>query len=128
MSSSNSNLENIIDVYSPMVYGIALEIAPNAAIAKAILLQTFQKINLQKINPSQSPSFVVTLLLLTLQTAREQIYQEQFDCTFKLQIFDKTPLIRELIGSQINLTDYCKKIQIDKLILRAVKFRAQELV
>jgi hypothetical protein len=117
MSSSETNLENIIDAYSPMVYGIALEIAPNTAIAKDILIQTFQKINLQKINLSQSPSFVVTLLLLTLQTAREQKYQEQFDCTFKLKKFDTTPLIGELIGSQINLTDYCKKTQIDKLIV-----------
>jgi hypothetical protein len=117
MPASNYKFERIIDVYSPMVYGIALEIAPNIAIAKVILLQTFQKINLQKINPSKSPSFVVTLLHLTLQTAREQKYQEQFDYTFKLKIFDKTPLIGELIGAQINLTDYCKKTQIDKTIV-----------
>jgi hypothetical protein len=100
-----------------MVYGIALEIAPNTAIAKAILQQTFQKIKFQKINPSQNPSLIVTLLLLTLKTAREQIYQEQFDCTFKLKIFETTPLIGELIGTQINLTDYCKRTQIDKTIV-----------
>lgn len=98
--------ENIYEKYSPMLYGIALQIDPEQKSAEQILIKTFKKIHEQEITQEKYPTYCLTLIHLILKTAHE-IFPLKFENNIKLKQFESTPLLHKLICKQINLQDFC---------------------
>jgi hypothetical protein len=105
---NNENLENIYDKYAAMLYGIALQIYPVQKNAEQILIYTFKKIHEQDITPEKHPAFCITLIHLVIKTARE-LYPVKFKNNFRLNQFEKTPLLNQLICDRISLKEYRKE-------------------
>lgn len=105
---SYSHFESIYDKYCSMLYGVALEICPSQKKAEELLLHTFRKIQQEDMNQEKHPAYCITLLRLIIRTA-QGIYPEKFKHSFRLNLFENTPLINHLICNQISLPDYCKE-------------------
>lgn len=117
MKSSYSSVQQLYQDYGARLYAVALEIAPNQAVAEKILTNTFVKIHqLQLIQVSDHPPPVyVSLIKLLLQTAKEYSYTDQVAFNFNLKQFEHTPLLQKLICEEINLENYCIENQISRI-------------
>ena len=69
MQRANHKLETLYDTYSPMLYDIALQIAPTQKVAEQIIITTFTKAHKQKIEQQIYPSPCITLLKLLIQNS-----------------------------------------------------------
>lgn len=107
-TQSEIKFENIYDTYSPLVYGIALEISPTTEIAEQILFRTFQEVFDQNLIEQKHPSFCVTLIKLVFQITHEQLPPSQLKNNFKLKQFENTPVLHKLLCEQLNLEVYCE--------------------
>ena len=96
--------EEVYDRYSPMVYGIALEIAPEGE-ADEILVATFVRLHKNNLIRYQAHSICVTLLKLTIQTAREQLNRNDI----KIRKLENTPMLHRLLCDGISIEDYAKE-------------------
>lgn len=94
---SEIKFENIYDTYSPVVYGIALEISPTTEIAEQILFRIFQEVYNQNLMEQKHPSLCVTLIKLIFQIAHEQLPTSQLKNNFKIMQFENTPLLHKLL-------------------------------
>lgn len=100
------NLFNeLYDKYCGMLYSIALDISQNETEAKHILMGTFQKAMLQKLTVHASPSCLITLIKLIIQTAHE--YNGEPKNNFKIKQFENTPLLHQFLCEQIEAGNYC---------------------
>lgn len=106
-----NTLENMYDKYSPMLYGIAAEIASSQKEAEQILLTTFQKAHRNDLIEKNKHSLCASLIKLTIQTAHEQLKPKN---NFKLKQFENTPLLHKLLCEQINLEDHCTENKITR--------------
>lgn len=138
-SQSEIKFEKIYDSYSPLVYGIALEISPTTEIAEQILFRTFQEVFNQNLIEQKHPSLCVTLIKLVFHIAHEQLLPSQLKNNFKLKQFENTPLLHKLFCEQLNLEVYCKnnklspaeianKIHEEFIYLRKIKKENGQLV
>ena len=115
----NTSVENIYDQYADMLYGIALQIAPDEILARQILIATFIKVHRQKITDQKHPALCILLIKLIIETARELL---KGNTQFILKQFEKTPMLHKIlcvedvieeIGRQHQLTtaEIAKKIR-----------------
>ena len=65
--------EYVYDKYSPMMFGIALQISSTEKEAEQILSSTFQKIHNQKVHEQSHSGLCVKRIKLTIETAFEQL-------------------------------------------------------
>lgn len=100
--------EKIYEKYSPMLFGVALEICPSKKHAEELLMITFKKIHLEDISREKHPAYCITLIRLIIKTAHG-IYPEKFKTCPSLKQFESTPLLNQLICDQKSLEDYCKE-------------------
>ena len=125
-------LENLYNTYSPMLYGIALEISPAQKEAEEILISTFHEIYKQNLLQQAHPSLCATLIKLIIRTAHEQLNSTQLKNNFTLKQFESTPLLHKLLFEQISLEKYgeeneltraevAKRIQEEFILLRNLK-------
>lgn len=121
-SDAESNFSNLYDTYSPMLYGIALEISPSPIQAEEILSAAFQKAVRQNLIQQNEHSLCATLIKLIIQTAHEQLNHKN---NFKLQQFENTPLLHKILCEQINLEDHCTENKITRM--EAAKQMREEL-
>jgi len=105
---NTANFEKIYEKYSPMLFGLALEICPSKKHAEELLLITFKKIHQDDINRENHPAYCITLIRLIIKTAHG-IYPEKFQTCLSLKQFETTPLLNQLICDQKSLEDYCKE-------------------
>lgn len=99
----NKSFENIYDTYSPMLFGIAVQISPTEKEAEVIIIATFKKIHEQNLIDQTSPLLCVTLIKLLIQTAHEQLKLKNF----KLKQFENAPLLHKLLCEQAELENHC---------------------
>jgi hypothetical protein len=97
-----------------MLYGVAMEIAPNKTAAEKMLIGTFQKIHQQKLDQQNVPPPYMALVKLLIQTAHEQLYTGQLKYNFQLKQFENTPMLQKLICEQIDLENYCIQNQLTR--------------
>lgn len=108
MQISVKTFEDIYDKYSPMLYGIALEISTSESEGEEILISTFQKVHSQNLIQSTNYSICGTLIKLLIQSAHEILNNNQGKINFKIKIFENTPLLHKLLCEQINFNDHCR--------------------
>lgn len=113
MQNPISDIEQLYDTYSPMLYGIALEISKTQSEAEEILMGTFQKIAAQDF-VKDDPTLSVTLVKLAIQTAHEQLGNGHFVNPIKLKQFENTPIFHALICEQLSLDNYCEENEVDR--------------
>jgi|GEM_PF-3972274 len=62
----------------------------------------------QDITQHQYSVYSITLIRLIIKTAKE-LYAIKLKSNFRLKLFEKTPLLNQIICKQISLQDYCKE-------------------
>lgn len=106
-----SSIGKLYQDYGSRLYVVALEVAPDQTTAEKILVDTFLKICPPKfIQLNEPPPLIyIALIKLLLQTAQEQLYDDQSPYNFKLKQFEHSPLLHKLICEQMSLNDYCEE-------------------
>ncbi|NUO00580.1 MAG: hypothetical protein HUU01_08190 [Saprospiraceae bacterium] len=107
MNNHSSTIEKLYDTYSSLLYHIALQISPTPKEAEEVLIGTFQKVYKNNLT-DKYPSIFAKLINLTIQTAQEQLGSEQVKNKFKLDQFEKTPVVHKLLCKQMSLQNYCE--------------------
>ena len=106
MNITLNTIENIYDKYSPMIYGIALDISSTQSEAESILISTFHKAYKQNLIKKSSHFLCASLIKLTIQTAREQLKTKNI---IKIKQFENASLLHNLLCDQLNLEDFCSE-------------------
>jgi hypothetical protein len=106
--------ENLYDAYSPMLFGIALELTSSENKAEEILIATFRKINNQLIEGKSSIFNSATLVKLVIGTAYELHNQTSLKKVIKVKPLETHPLLQSLLCENISIDEYCKKNQVLK--------------
>lgn len=104
MSQRFETIESIYNTYSPMLYGIALEISPSDKQAERILILTFQKIQERRLIEENGGAICAILIKVLIQTACEYLKATK---KFKLKAFENMPLLQKLLCEEINIQDHC---------------------
>jgi hypothetical protein len=99
--------ETMYDEYSPALYNIALQISPSQKHAERILVDTFAIAHRQNIAEQKYPSPYRALLQLVVQTTHQQLNNKAGFTNFKMEHFQKTPMIHQIICENHSLEDYC---------------------
>ncbi|MEO6166019.1 MAG: hypothetical protein ABIO46_14400 [Chitinophagales bacterium] len=99
-------LEKIYDVYSPIMYGIALEVAGTEKEAEEILINTFQNVGLKSFPVYDHDIICSVLINLTLQTAHKHLKHEY---KISQRQNGNSALLQQLLFKEINLENYCKE-------------------
>ncbi len=107
--------QRLYDMYSAMLYGIALEISPSQKEADLILFETFMKAHKQDLFNQEGSSVCVTLIKLVIQTAHEVLIPEELKHNFKLKRFETSPLLHQLLCEQFSIDDLCSKHKLTPL-------------
>ncbi len=103
---NNSLLENIYDTYSPMLYGIALEIFDTELQAEAALIKTFKLFYKKHLTSAKCPGTFVILLKLIIKTAIEDGFIN-LKSNKSLRLFENKRVMEYLFLQQKNLSCYC---------------------
>ncbi len=90
------------EIYSPMIFGIALQLSPNQQKAEDLLLKTFELIRANKLAEQSSSSRSIELIKLVLQVAQELQY-------IGPQTIHTAPLISQLIAKKITVRETCEQ-------------------
>jgi hypothetical protein len=98
--------ENMYDKYSPMVYGIVLEISPTKEQAGQILVRLFQKVYEQNILQEKKHCLCATLIKLTIQTAQEQLKQKKNN---NFLLFKDSKFLNMIICEERPVTTICEE-------------------
>ncbi len=102
-----TDFENIYDRYSPMLYGIALQLCPATKKAEEILVLTFKKIEKQNLSFDNNKPLSIILIKLIIETAQDELSRGKTRCNFKIKLFENTPLIHQLLVQQNSVANYC---------------------
>ncbi len=102
-----SHIAALYDTYSPMLYGIALDISSGARQAEDILIRTFAKAGSPDRALDHPASACIALIRLLIESAHELLGPTQAS-NIKLKIFEKTPLMHKMLCERVNLNDYCQ--------------------
>lgn len=104
--SSATAIEKIYDLYSPVMFGIAMKICGTEKEAEEILISTFEKLKSETF-PYYDPGSICSLLInLTLQTAHEHL---NYDYKITQQQIGNSVLLHQLLFREINLENYCSE-------------------
>ena len=94
-----NEFEKIYDRFSPMLYSIALEIAPSEKEAEEIMIITFQKLHRQKLMDTNQHSICATLIKLIIEPAKEQFKSP----SIRLKLFENSPSLHSLLCESTSL-------------------------
>ena len=114
MQSAQETLEILYDSYSPVLYGIALQITLNPTQAKQILITTFTKARQQNLNELKYSSPCIALIKLLIESAHEHFNNNTGRTNFKIKHFESTPMLHEILCEQMTLENYCISNKITK--------------
>ena len=93
----NQSIEYIYDKYSPVLYGIALQITSCEKEAEQILIASFQKIQKGRLFNLHNPCTCVKLMKLTIETTCEQFPKyKRSDLAFKQ--LHQSPIVNRLLS------------------------------
>ncbi len=109
-----SNFEYLYDKYSPILYSIALQVAPCQQQAEQILTETFTKAHELNFADHKSPKLLLFLMKLVVQTAHQQLNNGRGEMKFSIEYFRNTPILHFVIFEQKSLENYCFENQIQK--------------
>lgn len=109
-----SSFEIFYNKYSPMVYEMALQIAPNQNTAQQILISTFTTANHQNIALQTFPLPSITLIKILVDTAHQQLNKGLGSPNFKIKQFENTPILQHLFCELSTLENYCNNLKITK--------------
>jgi hypothetical protein len=109
----SNTIQTLYDAYSPLFYGIALELTNSETEAEEILLATFRKINNQIIEEQSSTFNAGSLTKLVICTAHELRKQKNL---LKVKPLEEHPLIQSLLCENISIDEYCEKNQVLKIL------------
>ena len=109
-----SKFETLYDTYSPLLYGIALQIAPTQKEAEQIFITTFTNAHQQNIEEQKYPSLIITLLKIIIHTAHLQLNNNIGKTNFKIKQFKNTPMLHQIICEQMTIENYCIENKIAK--------------
>ena len=126
MNYSIQAFEKFYDTYSPMLYGMALQLSPTQRQAEELLVKTFVILHKQKFVEANDPCVCINLIRLLLGTA-----QEQFKAA-ELHPFKNAPMMNLILSGKMSVREVClhnrvNVIQLGKIIraelnsLRTVK-------
>jgi hypothetical protein len=111
--NQNPAIEALYDRYSPMLYGIALQVSPTQSEAEEILIRTFQKIGTLKLAQGNNrPIPCISLIKMTIEAAHELL--GSFCNNIKLKQFESTPILHKLLCEQMSIDNYCEENGIDR--------------
>jgi hypothetical protein len=110
-----SLIESHYDKYSAMLYGIALEISPSSKEAEIILIKTFEKAYSQNLMNSEKAGICGILIKLVIQSAHEVLLPKELKHNFKLNRFEDSPLLHQLLCEQISVNEICLKNKLSSL-------------
>ncbi|MEJ7646456.1 MAG: hypothetical protein WKF87_17795 [Chryseolinea sp.] len=114
MSKSAVTFEATYDRYSPVLYGLALEIASTEQEAEEILMSTFEKAYQQKIFDHIGSSVLVTLIKLMIQLAYDKLYPDQQMFALKLKCFENTPMLHRAFCEPKGFECYCNENRLSR--------------
>lgn len=128
MITAPIDLDYLYKTYSPMLWGMALEISTSKHAAEEIIVQTFLKTNniTGLMQPSQK-SVCVTLIKLMTKTAKEVIEPEHFKNNIECPMFENAPITHKILFEQNGFENYCSENQTTRLEA-AKKIRAELLL
>ena len=109
-----NKFEILYDRYCPMLYGIALQIAPTQMEAEQIIISSFIKAYHQNIEEQKYPSPCISLIKLLIQTAHEQLKNNTDKPNFELKMFENSPMLHHVLCEQATLEKYCIEYKITK--------------
>lgn len=114
MQPVTKEFETLYDTYSPMLYGIALQIAPTKMEAEHILIATFSKAHEQKLCEKKHLSHCINLIKLLIQTAHQKLNNNIGKPNFKIKQFENTPMLHQILCEQMTVEDYFTQMKIVK--------------
>jgi hypothetical protein len=120
----NHSLEYIYDVYSPIIYGIAVQISSDELEAENILTATFKKISKLTLAKQGSSSLCIRLIKLTIETACDQ-FPKYKNGKLELKQFQKLPIFYQLVCENISIESVCT--QYDLTTPQLMKYLREEL-
>ena len=106
-ASAAPKFETLYTTYSAMVYSIAIEISPTKRQAKEILISTFQKAYKQNIVEQKYPSNCISVFNLLIQSAHEQLNNDQDKTNIQLAKFKNYPMLQFILCEQATLENHC---------------------
>lgn len=109
MNSDQATLERLYDMYSPMLYSIAVEISPSSKEAESILIKVFHQIHVQKLAVHKSSLLGIALLKILLQTAQHELNSGERKSNIRLKCFQNAPLLHQIICEESGLKNYCEE-------------------
>ena len=114
MNRATNKFKTLYDTYSPMLYGIALQIAPTHMEAEYILSATFSKALQQNWCEQKHPSPCIEIIKLLIKTAHQRLNNNIGETNFKIKQFENTPMLHQLLCEQMTVEDYCMQNKIAK--------------
>ena len=111
MSNSISEFELFYDTYSPMLYGIAIQLAPTQMQAEALLINTFKLLHMQNFHKENQTNVCLSLVKIIIQTAEHEFSQKQN------ALFHNAPLLNQLLSEKITVKELCQQIRINPIQL-----------
>ncbi|MES1224659.1 MAG: hypothetical protein ABUT20_54710 [Bacteroidota bacterium] len=114
MHTSVLSFEKFYDTYSPMLYGIALQLSPSQQKAEDLLIKTFEIIHEKKIAEQDETCSCIQLIKLIIQTAQGFKYIGPAP-------FYNAPLVNQILSQKISVREICLQkrltiIQLGKVI------------
>jgi hypothetical protein len=106
--TSNPSMDNIYNLYSPVVYGLAFQITSNEKDAEEILIACFQKIHKLKYLKQRSTGTTLQLIQLTIEIIFET-FQKYKKKDLDINQFHKSPVLFQLIFEKNNISSLCAK-------------------
>lgn len=104
--SDATAIEKIYDLYSPVMFGIAMEVCGTEKEAEEVLISAFERIKSETFTYYDSGSICSLLINLTLQTAHEHLRQ---DYKITEQQMGNSVLLHQLLFREISLENYCRE-------------------
>lgn len=104
--SAATAIEKIYDLYSPVMFGIAMEVCSTEKEAEEILISAFKKFKSETFPPYDPGSICSLLINFTLQTAHEYL---NHDYKTTQQQIGNSVLLHQLLFREINLENYCRE-------------------
>ncbi len=92
-----SILKRIFETYSPMLYGVALEICGTKELAEEIIIKTFEKIYKQNIGEQVNDALFIPLIKILFQTTGEHLKEMQVQHAINQNPFEKTTELRNVL-------------------------------
>ena len=109
MTKSPVSFAAIYDRYSPLLYGLGLEIASTEREAEEILISTFEKAYQQKLFDHTGSSVLIPLIKLLIQIACEKFYPDKQIDGLKLKCFENAPMLHRVFCDPKGFEYYCNE-------------------